>query len=66
MATTSYCALCHAPAEAFVAQMQHCNIMSKWTLTDENLVEHMLLKECGNAKELLFFSTETLSIEDFF
>jgi hypothetical protein len=40
--------------------------MSKWTLTDENLVEHMLLKEYGNAKELLFFSTETLSIEDFF
>jgi hypothetical protein len=52
-------------------QLRHsllkCNIaMSKWTLTDENLIEHMLLKECGNAKELLFFSTETLSIEDFF
>jgi hypothetical protein len=38
---------------------------STWALLDEELVEHLMANNCGNAKEWLFFLLDTLSHDDF-
>jgi hypothetical protein len=39
--------------------------MSTWALLDEELIEHLLANNCGNAKEWHFFLLESLSLEGF-
>jgi hypothetical protein len=38
---------------------------STWALHDEELIEHLLANNCGDAKEWLFFLLDSLSHETF-
>jgi ribonuclease HI len=66
MSDISSCSLCHATNDSWRHSLLQCNMAaSTWALVDNDLVEHLLSNNCGNAKEWLFFLLETLSHEDF-
>jgi hypothetical protein len=66
MADTCECALCHPPVDSWRHSLLECNMArSTWALHDEELIEHLLANNCGDAKEWLFFLLDSLSHKTF-
>ena len=56
MAVTPECSFCHASEDDWRHSLLDCAMSrSVWALQDEELVEHILVNQCRDAKQWIFF-----------
>jgi hypothetical protein len=66
MATSAGCSLCSASLDTWRHSLLECTLARcVWALLDEELIEHISINRCENAKEWLFFLLDSLAHADF-